>query len=169
MLLVVRTMTAFQSASSALRAGLCLSLLLLGPFLGAMPPPQKTAEPREQASALPATTGEPLTVKPVDRPDLACTIMEWDTSAAVPALKLLCPPDEVFAPLRVYLKLSWQRESELPPEHRHIVARAGTRTLLRTGKDAAMVRLEVVSENGAPKRQWISFTGVVDVALITRE
>ena len=160
-------MDTVQSSLRAARAAFLFAALLLGPFSGATPASPTHGQKSEPAAVLPKTTGEPLTVKPVDRPDLACTIMAWDTSGRMPTLKLLCPPDDTFAPLRVYLKLSWQDEKDLPDDYHNIMARPKTRTLLRTTKDAALVRLEVANAEGQARIRWISFTGVVDVALLS--
>src|SRR3989442_3963268 len=70
------------------------------------PVAKKVSQPGSEGNLLPSRTGEPLTLKPIDLPDIQCSVADWKNTAPKPVLTLLCPPQEVFAPLRVYLKLS---------------------------------------------------------------
>ncbi|HKZ78317.1 MAG TPA: hypothetical protein VJ124_08325 [Pyrinomonadaceae bacterium] len=144
------------------RGGLLLLVLAVAPLGGQTP-----SQTDEQANPLPATTGEPLTIAPVDLPDIDCSIQEWNPGRPKPLLTLLCPPEAVFAPVRVYLRLSWMRPDDVPSDVARIVARPKRSTKMRTNKSAVMVRLEVSAQTGQhAQTRWVGFNGVVDVALI---
>lgn len=144
-------------------AGLLLALLFAAFFLYA----QEPAEAPGQGTLLPATIGEPLTIAPVDLPDVDCSIQRWDAEAKMPVLTLLCPPEPVFSPLRVYLRLSWIRPEDVPGDVSKVVAKPKGLTRIRTNKNVLMVRLPLTEKQGQNSREkWVGFTGVVDVALI---
>jgi len=116
---------------------------------------------------LPPTAGEPLTVTPSGTPDVNCSVVEWNAALAKPTLSVLCPPEEVFAPLHVYLKVSWLEAKDVPTYSRTIRALARTPTKLRTNKTAVWIWLAVQEkQNAAPRYKWVAFSGVVDVALL---
>lgn len=117
---------------------------------------------------LPPMTGEPLTITPTDRPDVSCSVVEWSAASSKPALTVLCPPPEVFAPLHVYLKVSWLKAEDIPAYAGAIHAPAKTLTKLRTNKSAVWLWLSVQEKHDAPLRgKWVAFTGVADVALLS--
>ena len=116
---------------------------------------------------LPPTAGEPLTVTPSDKPDVSCSVVEWNAAPAKPTLTVLCPPEEVFAPLHVFLKVSWLKAEDVPAYSRTIRAPARTPTKLRTNKTAVWIWLAVQEkQDSAPRNKWVAFSGVVDVALL---
>jgi hypothetical protein len=122
-----------------------------------------------EGSLLPATTGEPLTVVPLDMHDVDCVVAQWRSTPAKPVLKLICPPSTVFAPLRILIKLSWMKPEEAPVKPEHIFAPTGAPTKIRTNKTAVQVLLQL-DEKGEHKYRnaWIGFNAVVDVALLGR-
>lgn len=126
---------------------------------------QSQHRPPTEASLLPPTTGEPLTIKPLDMQDIDCIVAEWRSTTVRPVLTLICPPNSVFSPLRVLIKLSWMKPEDFPVKPEHILAPPGTPTKIRTNKTAAQVQLQV-KEMGKPRDTWIGFTAVVDVALL---
>lgn len=138
-----------------------------------IPLPMPAAENKEvsrplEANSLPSTTGEPLTVAPNDMPDISCSVVEWKIGAPSPTLTVLCPPEYIFAPLHVYLKLSWLKPQDIPACARGVMAAAKAPTRLRTNKSATWVWLEVrEQQDGAPRRKWVPFNGVKDMALLT--
>jgi hypothetical protein len=141
------------------------AVLLL--ILAAAPLGGQTRLSSEQSSSLPATTGEPLTIVPVDLQDIECSIQEWNSGPPKPFLKLLCPPKAEFAPLRVYLKLSWLKSDDVPMDVRGINVVRGQPTKIRANESKVLVLLEMVGEKGRnSKAQWVGFNGVVDVAII---
>jgi len=117
---------------------------------------------------LPPTTGEALTLTPSDKPDVSCSVVEWNAAPAKPTLTVLCPPEQVFAPLHVYLKVSWLKAEDVPAYARMIQAPAKAPTKLRTNKSAVWIWLRVQDKLDAPIRgKWVAFSGVVDVALLS--
>lgn len=126
---------------------------------------QADHKPLMEASRLPPTTGEPLTIKPLDMEDVDCVVAEWRSTTARPVLTLICPPNSVFSPLRVLIKLSWMKSEDFPFDPEHILAPSGTPTKIRTNKTAVQVWLQV-NEKGKPRDTWVGFTAVVDVALL---
>jgi hypothetical protein len=119
-------------------------------------------------SLLPADTGEPLTIVPLDMHDVDCVVAQWRPNPTKPVLTLICPPSTVFAPLRVLIRLSWMKPEEVPVKPEHILAPTGTPTKIRTNKTAAQVLLQL-DEKGDHKYRnaWIGFNAVVDVALLS--
>ena len=116
---------------------------------------------------MPPTTGAPLTVTPSDRSDIGCAVVEWNAGAAKPTLTVLCPPEEILAPLHVYLKVSWLKSEDVPAYARMIQAPARTPTKLRTDRTAVWIWLSVQDKDASPRKKWVAFTGVVDLALLS--
>jgi len=130
--------------------------------------PQQEIAGGSKGDFLPPTTGEPLTVTPSDKPDVSCSVVEWIGAPAKPTLTVLCPPEEVFSPLHVYLKVSWLKSEDVPAYTRAIRAPAKTPTRLRTNKTAVWIWLGVQERQDAPPcKKWVPFSGVVDVALLS--
>lgn len=119
-------------------------------------------------SLLPAGTEEPFTLVPLDMHDVDCVVAQWRPTPSKPILTLICPPNTVFAPLRVLIRLSWMKPEEVPVKPEHIQAPVGAQTKIRTNKTAAQVLLQL-DENGDHKYRnaWIGFNAVVDVALLS--
>ena len=100
--------------------------------------------------------------------DVSCSVIDWSAKASKPALTVLCPPEEVFAPVHVYLKVSWLNENEVPAYARTIHVQARALTKLRTDKSALRVWLGVrEKQDTAVRGKWVAFTGVVDLALLS--
>ena len=123
---------------------------------------------RNQVHLLPAPTGDALTLTPTDMPDVSCSIVEWKDDQPKPTLAVVCPPQETFAPLHVYLKLSWLKAEDVPLCVRKISAPAKTLIKIRTDRSTAWVWLGVREKpDAAPRQTWIGFNAVVDLALLT--
>ena len=139
----------------------CIAALFVSTFGSAL-----GQEPGKLQSLLPATTGAPLTLKPLDSPDIQCSVFSWRSTPLTPILTLLCPPADVFAPLHVYLLLSWRDQENAPSYAQGIKASPNSLTFLRTSKTTALVSLDVLNkETNRFERRWVSFDAVVDVAL----
>jgi len=153
-------------AYRGLLAGIIIAACLATPrpFLS-----QSRNKDRLQGNFLPATTGEPLTIAPVDMQDIDCIVAQWSPTPTRPVLTLICPPNTVFAPLRVLIKLSWMKPEGTHMDLQEIFAFAGSPTKIRTNKTAVQVWLQVTekNENGErkPHARWVGFDAVVDVAL----
>jgi len=130
---------------------------------------QSTHKDRLEGNFLPATTGEPLTIAPVDRQDIDCIVAEWSPTPTRPILTLICPPNTVFAPLRVLIKLSWMKPEDTRVTSQEILAFPGNPTKIRTNKTAVQVWLQTTekNENGGrkPRARWVGFDAVVDMAM----
>jgi hypothetical protein len=123
---------------------------------------------QNEGGFLPTTTGEALTLTPLDMPDVDCVVQQWKADWPNPVLTLLCPPGQVFAPLRVLIKLSWMKREDAHVSPMDILALPGAATKIRTSKTAAVVWLQVRKKGGGqPQSAWVSFNGVVDVALLS--
>lgn len=121
-----------------------------------------------QVYLLPPPTGEALTLAPNDMPDLNCSILEWNEDSPKPSLAVLCPPQDTFAPVYLYLKLSWLKPEDVPSSVRSITAQAKTLTKVRTTKAAAWVWLGIKEKgNVSPRQTWMAFNAVADIALLT--
>lgn len=123
---------------------------------------------RDQVHLLPPSTGEALTLAPKDLPDINCSILDWKGDSPQPTLAVLCPPQDTFAPVYLYLKLSWLKNEDVPSTVRSITAPAKTLTKIRTTKSAAWVWLGIKEKlDASPRRTWVAFNAVADIALLT--
>jgi hypothetical protein len=123
---------------------------------------------RSQIHLLPPPTGNALTLTPTDMPDVSCSIVEWKDDQPKPTLAVVSPPQETFAPLHLYLKLSWMKAEDVPLCVRRITAPAKTMIKIRTDRSTAWVWLGVREKpDAAPRQTWVGFNAVVDVALLT--
>ena len=123
---------------------------------------------RDQVQFLPPSIGEALTLAPKDMPDINCSILDWKDDSPKPTLAVLCPPQDTFAPVYLYLKLSWLKSEDVPLLVRSITAPVKTVIKIRTSKATAWVWLSVKEKvDVAPRRTWVPFNAVADVALLT--
>ncbi|MCI0420965.1 MAG: hypothetical protein L0312_17325 [Acidobacteria bacterium] len=116
-----------------------------------------------------AQASPPFIPEPTKPADTRCSVVDWKISSTTPALTLVCPPKEVFAPLRVYLHFSWEKEGDMPSNYLSIVALPGTQTKMRMSKrgEEVLVWLEVYEKgDGKPQAKWVSFNRLVGVGLL---
>jgi len=97
--------------------------------------------------------------------DVDCMIAQWNTGAPRPSLTVICPPESVFAPLRVLIKLSWMKPELAPTNPDTIPFRVGALTKIRTNKNAAQIWLLADQAHGS-REQWVPFDAVGDIALL---
>jgi hypothetical protein len=102
--------------------------------------------------------------------EIKCSIIEWDRSAPKPILTVVCPPPEVFTPLRVFLKFSWMEARDVPKDVAKVVAepRAATKILL----DKANIRVFLKISKGADdsgKHKWMAFNALQGFAIVPSE
>ena len=154
-----------QACRRFLLAGASVITIWLGASRSVLGQSEHTVE--SQANFLPATVGEPLTIKPVDMQDIDCIVAAWKPNAKMPVLTLICPPSTVFSPMRVLIKFSWMKPEDIPTGLEHILAPVGTPTKIRTSKTVVQVWLPV-NKNGKTdaRESWIAFNAVIDVALL---
>ena len=123
---------------------------------------------RDEIHLLPQPNGEAFTLTPTDMPDVSCSIVEWRDDSPKPTLAVVCPPQDKFSPLHVYLKLSWLKSEDVPLFARSITIPAKTIVKIRTTGSTAWVWLVVKEKpSAAPRQLWVGFNAVVDVALLT--
>lgn len=155
--------TAKLIAISILKAMLWAVLLL-----GSVPSTyaQETTAPGE-AMLLPPPTGGALTLVPKDIQDISCAVLKWKSEPPTPRLAIICPPQNIFAPLHVYLKLSWLRPDDVPSSAHRITAVRNDVIKMRTNKSSAWVLLEVQEKQGTASHwTWVAFNAVEDLALL---
>ncbi len=118
-----------------------------------------------------AEVSPPFVPRPIKRAVAQCSVVAWNITLPKPTLMLLCPPEAVFAPLRVYVKFSWAREEDVPDNYLNIVAPSRTPTKMRTNERnerEVLVRLKIYEKGkGKPQAKWVSFNRLVGIALIS--
>ncbi len=129
---------------------------------------------RAQGETQPTNAGRRLLADPVASPsvgvpneaEIKCAIVEWNPDASTPKLTLVCPPSEVFAPLRVYLSLSWEKPEQVPRDYRKIIASPKTPTKMRSSRKGVFVWLKVQrNHEDEPPVRWVSFNYLVGIGL----
>jgi hypothetical protein len=99
--------------------------------------------------------------------DIKCAIVQWTVEPPRPALIVVCPPEEVFAPLRIYFKLSWKRDGDLPRNFQALMAQSKTQTKMHwTSQGDYHVLLQADQKNGRVSRpEWVHFTDLEGIYL----
>ncbi|GEM_PF-6871789 len=99
--------------------------------------------------------------------DVKCVVVQWELPASgTPKLTILCPPAEIFAPLRVYIQLGWKSAEGVPENYLRIIAPSGALTKIRSNRAGVAVWLKVGQENpGTPQTKWVSFDTLLSVGL----
>jgi hypothetical protein len=119
------------------------------------------------ATLLPPPTGDAFTLVPKDMQDITCAVLKWKDEPSLPTLAIICPPQDIFAPLHIYLKLSWLTPDDVPSSAHRITAMASSITKMRTNKSTAWLWLDVREEQGAASHKtWVGFNAVEDLALL---
>ena len=104
---------------------------------------------------------------PIRTSDIKCSIIEWDTSPPKPALTVVCPPPEIFSPIRVFLKFSWVDAKDVPKEAAKVVAEPKMGTKIQLGKGSIRAFLKVSKEADSPsKDKWVAFNSLQSFAIV---
>jgi len=99
--------------------------------------------------------------------DIKCSVIEWDTTPPKPALTVICPPPEVFSPLRVFLKFSWVDAKDVPKEAAKVVAEPKAATKIQLGKGSVRAFLKTSKETDSPtKEKWVAFNSLQSFAIV---
>jgi hypothetical protein len=99
--------------------------------------------------------------------DIKCSIIEWETTPPKPALTVVCPPPEIFSPLRVFLKFSWVDAKDVPKEAAKVVAEPKTATKIQLGKGSVRAFLKISKEADSPTREkWVAFNSLQSFAIV---
>ncbi len=94
--------------------------------------------------------------------EVKCAVVAWNVAPPKPVLTLVCPPEEVFAPLRVYFKLSWAASGEIPSNYLNILAVPKALAKLHWTRTELHVWLPIKGEGGGKiETKWVIFTEVV--------
>jgi hypothetical protein len=103
-------------------------------------------------------------IKPAD---IKCSVVEWETGSPKPALTVVCPPPEVFSPLRVFLKFSWVDASDVPKEAAKVVAEPKTATRIQLGKGSVRAFLKISRDaDSLSKEKWVAFNSLQSFAIV---
>jgi hypothetical protein len=91
--------------------------------------------------------------------------VEWNDAPPKPTLTVVCPPEEVFAPLRLYLGLSWEQpEKHVADGAETIVAVPKSAVRVRFTPTEAQVRLRVFRSGGKkPQETWVRFDEICKI------
>jgi len=99
--------------------------------------------------------------------DIKCSIIEWETSPPKPALTVVCPPPEIFSPLRVFLKFSWLDAKDVPKDAAKVVAEPKAATKIQLGKGTVRAFLKMSKEaDTAAKEKWVAFNSLQSFAIV---
>lgn len=96
--------------------------------------------------------------RPVD-----CSIVQWQNTATVPVLKMSCPPEQVFAPVHVYIEFSWDTVNQTPADSQSYVALPKTPSRVLASDRGILVWLRKLDGHG----EWVRFTTIKRIALLT--
>lgn len=98
------------------------------------------------------------TRRPID-----CSIVQWTNTVTVPVLKMSCPPEQVFAPVHVYLEFSWETADQTPADSQNYIALPKTQSRVLASDRGILVWLRKLDGHG----QWVRFTAIKRIALLT--
>ena len=130
------------------------------PATGLSHPPQENDQSDRQAR--PAANGRKGHADADAPSEVKCSVVEWNVTMPRPVLTLVCPPEEVFAPLRVYFKLSWAMPKDIPSNYLNILAPPRAQTKLHWTRAELHVLLPIKGEGGGKaETKWVIFTEVV--------
>jgi hypothetical protein len=98
--------------------------------------------------------------------EINCAVVKWEPDLPDPALTLVCPPEHVFTPVRVFLKVAGPKSQEIPKDLQRIVAAPHSPARIRPTPEALYVRLRV-NDTGEEtgKEAWIAFSSVLAFSL----
>lgn len=144
-----------------LQTGTCLLLLCLSGSITRSQPSHSQQEGSLSFQPVAAFQKNPK------RP-LNCAVVRWNKGPEKPVLTLICPPEEVFAPLRVVFGLSWSQPTDIPPQVGNVTLSPGDLVRFRLDSKDAHVLVPVRrAVDRQTERGWLRFTAVVQVGLVT--
>jgi hypothetical protein len=134
----------------------------------AAPAPLRAFPPNDTQPEEPGDKRWPAPVARVSAertPDLKCSVVERNDGPAKPSLIVVCPPEEVFAPLRLYLKLSWKHDEDIPRDFQTFIAQPNTQTKINwTPGGDYRVLLKAEGKDGRSGRpEWVKFNDLAGV------
>jgi hypothetical protein len=140
---------------------------LLGSAQVQSPDGKKAALPMPTTNATIRTqeAGPPPPIHPADKSALKCELVEWVNEAPKPILTIACPPQDVYAPLRIYFGFSWERAEEVPPNAGQILVTPKTLTRVHFSSNQALIWLKVSEKGEKPREQWVQFTAITRIGI----
>jgi len=113
-------------------------------------------------------SGKAVEFTPSDT-SISCSVVRYDKKDAKPVLHLLCPEEQVFAPLRVHLKLSWNDIKEIPSNLEHMLVDIGGLAQFKSKMGNTEVKLRLREQADSHSfTKWIKFT-MVTVGLVKQK
>ena len=110
----------------------------------------------------PRATNQRMVIGSTRRP-VDCSIVQWTNTPTVPVLKMSCPPEQVFAPVHVYLEFSWETTDQTPADSQSYVAIPKTPSRVLASDRGILVWLRKLDGHG----EWVRFTSIKRIALLT--
>jgi hypothetical protein len=102
--------------------------------------------------------------------NLKCAVEEWIAERPKPSLVVVCPPDDVFAPLRLYFKLSWRRDADVPENVQIIAERKSMIKMHWNSHGDFQVLLPTERKDQRGHRpEWINFNNLVGVYIMSAD
>jgi hypothetical protein len=102
--------------------------------------------------------------------EIKCSIVEWVDSSPKPELTVVCPPPEIFAPLRVFLKFSWVDSKDVPKDVARVVAKPRAETKIQLGNANIKVFLKISKDaDDSGKEKWVAFNALQAFAIVPTE
>ena len=96
--------------------------------------------------------------------DIKCSVVQWTSELPRPAIVVVCPPEEVFAPLRLFFKLSWRQDADVPANLQALLAQPKIETKMHwTDHGDYHVLLQAEGKNGRSDRKWVLFNNLIGV------
>lgn len=96
--------------------------------------------------------------------DIKCSVVQWTAELPRPAIVLACPPEEVFAPLRLFFKLSWRKDTDVPVNVQALLVHPKIETKMHwTHRGDYQVLLQAERKNGRSEREWVHFNDLIAV------
>ena len=91
-----------------------------------------------------------------------CSVVKYESTQVRPVLHLICPEQQVFAPLRVHLMLSWRDLTEIPQAMRSMLVDT-SRVVRFKSPNPGISSVELTFQDPNDSRhvkQWITFNDV---------
>ncbi len=101
---------------------------------------------------------------------LKCAVMAWEQTGDKPSLTLICPPEDVYSPIRLVLKLSWKEVKEIPDGLRDLELFPGDIAKVKLSSKAAVALLRIRADvRGRPGHKWVKFNELLQVGIVVED
>jgi hypothetical protein len=138
-----------------------------GPCSKLVPPDRGPISPNVPSAAVPSNgKWEVLDFKPGSG-SVSCGVVKYEVTDLKPTVHLLCPAQEIYAPIRVHLTLTWKSIEEVPSVLRTMYVDLTQVVKFRSapGQDPSAELTLEEAQKTHPQKQWIHFSKV-NVALV---